>query len=87
MSEGEVWKDIPGYEGIYKISSFGRIKALPKETHYGVSKMRVIPEKILKPDILTNTKSGEKTLSICLLKMGKRKRFTVKALVLSLIHI
>lgn len=25
----EIWKDIPGYEGFYKISSFGRIKSLP----------------------------------------------------------
>lgn len=25
----EIWKDIPGYEGLYKISSSGRIKSLP----------------------------------------------------------
>lgn len=26
----EIWKDIPGYEGFYKISSFGNIKSLPR---------------------------------------------------------
>lgn len=26
----ETWKDVPGYEGIYQASTFGRIKALPK---------------------------------------------------------
>ncbi len=26
--EQEIWKDIPGYEGLYQVSSFGRIKSL-----------------------------------------------------------
>lgn len=26
----EIWKDIPGYEGIYQISSQGRVKSLPR---------------------------------------------------------
>lgn len=27
----EIWKDIVGYEGIYEISNFGRLKSLPKK--------------------------------------------------------
>ena len=27
----EIWKDIPGYEGLYQISNYGRVKALAKE--------------------------------------------------------
>jgi hypothetical protein len=27
-NEKEVWKDVPGYEGRYKVSNFGRIKSL-----------------------------------------------------------
>lgn len=27
----EEWKDIPGYEGLYQISSFGRVKSLAKK--------------------------------------------------------
>ena len=29
MTEIEVWKDIQGYEGLYQISNFGRVKAMP----------------------------------------------------------
>lgn len=29
--EGEIWKDIPGYEGLYQASNFGRIKSLPRK--------------------------------------------------------
>ena len=29
--EGEIWKDIPGYEGYYAISNKGRIKSLSKD--------------------------------------------------------
>lgn len=28
----EVWRDIEGYEGIYLVSNFGRIKSLPRRT-------------------------------------------------------
>lgn len=28
MTEREIWKDIPGYEGLYQISSFGKVKSL-----------------------------------------------------------
>lgn len=27
----EIWKDIIGYEGLYQVSSYGRIKSLPKK--------------------------------------------------------
>ena len=30
--KNEVWKDIPGYEGLYKISNFGRTKSLRSST-------------------------------------------------------
>lgn len=31
----EIWKDIIGFEGLYMISSFGRVKSLKKETKNG----------------------------------------------------
>ena len=31
---GEVWKDIKGYEGLYKVSSLGRIKSLKRKVKY-----------------------------------------------------
>ena len=29
--EGEIWKDIPEYDGIYQCSNLGRIKSLRRE--------------------------------------------------------
>lgn len=31
---GERWKDIPGYEGYYKISDFGRVKSLQRKVPF-----------------------------------------------------
>jgi hypothetical protein len=38
----EIWKDIPGYKGLYHVSDFGRVKSFRK-----------LKEKILKPSICT----------------------------------
>lgn len=27
--ENKIWKDIPGYAGIYQVSNYGRVKSLP----------------------------------------------------------
>lgn len=46
----EVWKDVPGFEGIYQVSNMGRVKTLAKllNTWNGG---RMSPEKILMPKI------------------------------------
>jgi len=31
MDKEEIWKDIPGYEGLYQVSNLGRVYSLPKE--------------------------------------------------------
>lgn len=46
----EVWKDVPGYEGLYQVSDLGRVKSLSRakvsdEGHRVVQKVK----KILKP--------------------------------------
>jgi hypothetical protein len=46
--EGEVWKDIEGYEGFYMASSLGRIKSLSREVPNKVHGKLVIQEKIRK---------------------------------------
>lgn len=46
----EIWKDIPGYEGIYKISNLGKIKALRIWT----GRMYIKREVLLKPTIARN---------------------------------
>ena len=43
----EVWAPIPGYEGLYEVSSFGRIKSLNKIVCRCNGVKQKIPEKIL----------------------------------------
>jgi hypothetical protein len=44
--EGEIWKDIEGYEGYYQISSFGRVKSLSRNIFNGhgyyISKEKIL---------------------------------------------
>lgn len=40
----EIWKDVPEYEGVYQVSSLGRVKSLEREDSLG----RQVKEKILK---------------------------------------
>lgn len=63
----ETWKDIIGYEGLYKVSDWGRIKSLYNYKRNGTD--------ILKPKI----KRGY--YQIGLRKNGKRKWFAVHRLV------
>lgn len=64
-TETEIWKDIFGYEGLYQVSSLGRVKSM----WYG-------KEKILKP-----TENGNGYLFVWLSKDGKRKMCYVHRLV------
>ena len=42
----EIWKDIPGFEGRYQVSTFGRIKSLPRKVKAGRT-YRYVQEHIL----------------------------------------
>lgn len=64
----EIWKDIEGYEGLYKVSNLGRVKSL-NYNHTG-------KEKILRPK-----KERNGYLRVNLYKNGKNKMFTVHRLV------
>lgn len=45
----EIWKDIPDYEGLYQISTLGRVKSLPKTYQHNLwNKTVYLKEKILK---------------------------------------
>lgn len=61
----EIWKDVSGYEGLYKVSNFGRVKSL----WFG-------NEKILKP-----SNNGYRYLFVNLYKNGKMKYYKVHRLV------
>lgn len=68
MIQKEIWKDIVGYEGLYQISNYGRVKSL------GNDKTR--KERILKP-----IKSQKGYLRIIFCKKGKTKQFYIHCLV------
>lgn len=66
--KNEVWKPVVGYEDLYEVSSFGRVKSL----NYN----RTGKEKIRKP---LKTKYGYLQVNLC--KDGKPKNFKVHRLV------
>lgn len=70
----EIWKDIPGYEGLYQVSNLGRVKSLEryKDNNGGLVKM---PEKIMQGGI----RNGYVLVSLT--KDGKRKSFSAHRLV------
>lgn len=77
----EVWKDIPGYEGRYAISNFGRVKTYDRKVKSPVRnshemKERTVKGQILKPEIANNG-----YLYVCLWKEGKKSKATVHRLV------
>lgn len=50
MSKLEVWKPVVGYEGLYEISSFGKLKSIPRIFVRKDGKPYTVKtEKILKP--------------------------------------
>ena len=74
--ENEIWKDIPGYEGLYQVSNLGRVKSLDRvvpHDRYGEFKLK---GRVLKPSPTTN---GYLKLDLC--KYGTIKTTTVHKLV------
>ena len=51
--EEEIWMDVYGYEGIYKVSNLGRVKSLPRMIDNGCSP-RKTRERVLKIRISDN---------------------------------
>jgi len=73
--ELEIWKDIPGYEGLYQVSNLGRVKSLDREVSNGKS-TRLIKQRILK---LCNDGKGYKVVNLS--KCCKVKTFAIHQLV------
>lgn len=70
----EIWKDIPGYEGLYQISSLGRVKSAERDIWHSTYSYRRIG-RIRKP---FNT-NGYNMLNLS--KDGKKKCFQIHRLV------
>ena len=77
--EGEVWKDVVGYEGLYMVSSMGRIKSLERQVWNKSNQCyHTIMEKI---SLQTIPKRGYPHLTLS--KDGVRKTFNTHRLVAS----
>lgn len=72
----EIWKDIEGYEGLYQVSSLGRVKSLERIASRSDGRKQPIKEKILKQN---HDKVGYPT--IILYKGGKCKNLKIHRLV------
>lgn len=74
----EIWKDIPGYEGLYQASTEGRIRSLDKYIQYSNGRQVFHKGKVLK---LFERKDGY--LKITLHKNVKSKTHLVHRLILT----
>lgn len=75
--EEEIWVDIKGFEGLYQVSNFGKIKSLSRYVCKKDGKKMFVDEKILQP----YCKSNSGYLSIPLSKDGKRCVKTIHRIV------
>ena len=73
MSEGEIWKDIKGYEGQYQVSNKGNVRSVARKDSIG----RKISGIILKPGC---NNGGYLMVNLC--KNGKVKNKLIHRLVL-----
>lgn len=73
----EIWKDIPGYEGLYQASSMGNIRSLGMWTNSKNGSIQYRKGRVLKQGI---THQGYHNVVLC--KDGGKKTFQVQTLVL-----
>ena len=72
----EIWKPIEGYEGLYEVSSYGRVRSLDRYVKCDYERYRLHKGKILSPG-----KDKDGYLFVVLSCNGKHKTITVHRLV------
>ena len=75
--EGEEWRDVVGYEGLYLVSSFGRVVSMAK---YVNNRFQYIYKE---PRLMIPHDNGESTQSVTLSNNGKDRKFHIPILVAS----
>lgn len=85
IMEEEIWKDIPGWEGLYQASSLGRIKSLERRVwnHKGY---KLKGEQVLKPCKNTYRKTPYFYVRLSDAKRGLQKSLAVHVLVCKTFH-
>jgi hypothetical protein len=75
MAKMEIWKDVVGYEGLYKISNFGNVKSLERKILIRNSFYRTIHSKIMG---IHDNSYGYNTVDLS--KNGKKRTIKVHKL-------
>ena len=73
----EIWKDIPGYEGIYQASNFGRIRSAPGK----ITSSKRFDKRVWKCRVLKQKACGRGDYRVSLWKDGIQKDFLVARLI------
>jgi hypothetical protein len=78
MKRKRIWKYIPEYEGLYKISIYGEVKSIERSVPNSLTTKRIVKERILKP---AKNKEIKGYLFVNLFKKGKTKGFMIHKLI------
>lgn len=73
-----MWKEIPGYEGLYRISSIGLVLSVPRKVPHGLGKAC----RRIKGRVLSSKPANNGYPSVMLSKEGGKKLCTVHRLVM-----
>ena len=79
--KNEEWRDVAGYEGLYQVSSEGRVKSLERTFIDKIGRERYVKECFLKPG---SDRGGYLRVGLC--DGGKRKTLKVHRLVCEAFH-
>lgn len=81
--DGEIWHPIPGYDGFYEASSYGRIRSLKREidTFHNLTKKMI--KKTISPRIMKVSVVSSGYQALRLSKNGEKTMFLVHIVVLS----
>ena len=83
--EGEEWRDILGYDGIYLVSNLGRIKSCQRKINMGAKGVKIQPERIMKQQVsrsnFNNIKEPSKSLKVTFCVDNIKKTYHVTTLV------
>lgn len=77
----EIWRDVPGYEGMYMISTFGNICSVSRKNVYFDRKRKACVTRMVGGKLVKKRIGKTGYISVSLHKDGKRKIFFVHRLV------
>lgn len=81
METEEIWKDIVGYEGLYQISNFGRVKSLERWVTAKFGRTKEYSKQLIKEKIRKISYNQNGYALVVLAKQGHNKTYLLHRLV------